>query len=110
MISLAAIPTDRPSICLRPFAELLGPYACLSYISGAATVEALIYGCLSLAPTPPPAPLLLQQMVFGYLLRERNVPNRLNKYNKQEFYGEVSCDCNLLVTGEGGGSVPAYQV
>lgn len=41
MISLAAIPTDRPSVCLRLRVLHCAavPYACLSYISNAATVK-----------------------------------------------------------------------
>lgn len=82
MISLAAIPTDMLVFFLGPvsFTQLPrpaigchGPHACLSYISSTATVKPLIYGCLSLVTTTTP---ILQQMGFGYLLRERKVPNQ----------------------------------
>lgn len=83
MISLAAIPTDMLVFFLgsasftelpRPAIGCHSPHACLSYISSTATVKPLIYGCLSLVTTTT-APTL-QQMGFGYLLRERKVPNQ----------------------------------
>lgn len=59
----------------------------------------LIYGCLSpLSATSTPS--TLQQMGFGYLLRESNVPKPV-KYNKQGANClEVGSDCDLLVTEE----------
>lgn len=85
MISLAAIPTDMLVFFLgsASFTELPGPaigchspHACLSYISSTATVKPLIYGCLSLVTTTTTTTPTLQQMGFGYLLRERKVPNQ----------------------------------
>lgn len=66
----------------------------------------LIYGCLSLAPTLPPAPLPLQQMVSSYLLREKMVPIWLLKYNKKEVYGEA--DFKLFVMWENRISAPVF--
>ena len=92
MISLPAIPTDRPTICLR-----LRVLRWAAELQGLAA-SAFIPACRISAELPPsspwfmavylqspPPPPNLQQMGSSYLLREKKkVPNRLNKYNKQE--------------------------
>ncbi|TKS87792.1 Double-stranded RNA-binding protein [Collichthys lucidus] len=57
-----------------------GPHACLSYISSAATVKPLIYGCLSLVTTTTPKPPTDGLRLFT----QGEKGPKLMKYNKQE--------------------------
>lgn len=80
MISLPAIPTDRPVFVLAASASAkllslgigcLGLYTCLSYISRTATVRPLIYGCLS---PDNPNPLHPQTDGFGLFTQGGRAP------------------------------------
>lgn len=82
------------------FVELLRPYACLSYISSTATVRPLIYGCLSPAPNPLPLSPNSNRWSLAVYSGTKTLSNSLNKYDKQEVYGEGVCDCSVLIAGE----------